>query len=414
MTPEEHRETLEDLAEGLTADVTEADERLFASLVNTTLDAAMRERIATPAVVMSAQDSVLAVHWHPEHVPLPLIRQRIEASYPAMRKSLIIPTQHNELMEYGPYTGVEVDCYSRGFNQKVQLLLHFRTERLAQAHTLKNMLAHTHAYRQSQLFDYLTTVTKPNEERLSLAAKESGSDEAVVACARACCLKLEALLERHAGDIPVDAIKNKLVRNFVDGLRPLLGNALANRVQVFLKEVKAVVKAQFPLNYFYRTTEIIEEVRGLGGGVVIPHPEQFWPILLANYDVDGYEVWNPQSQRYTEFLISVLYEKNRRRGNGERRMLVFMGDDTHMGEKTLAVSNGDSSKARREIGLQPAWDDLAISKKLIATTRSSSLNPCRTPRASARTWRPSWRACARGGWWWPPGRRSSCSSLRSF
>jgi len=77
-------------------------------------------------------------------------------------------------------------------------------------------------------------------------------------------------------------------------------------------------------------------------------------------------VWNPQSQRYTEFLISVLYEKNRRRGNGERRMLVFMGDDTHMGEKTLPVCGGaDGSKARREIGFQPAWEDLGINKKLI-------------------------------------------------
>ena len=364
MYSDPHLERLPDPAD-VTPDVTEYDERLFASLIDTSLDAEAAARIATPAVVMPAQDSVLAVHWHPEHVPLALIKQRIEASYPAARKSLIIPTQHNELMEYGPYTGVEVDCYSRGFNQKVQLLLHFRTQKLANAAVLKSMLAHTHAYRQSQLFDYLTTVTKPDEERLSLAAKESGSDEAVVAMARACCLKLAELLERNAGSMPVDAIKNKLVRNFVDGLRPLLGNALANRVQVFLKEVKAVVKAQFPLTYFYRTTEFIEEARALGGGVVIPHPEQFWPILLASYDVDGYEVWNPQSQRYTEFLISVLYEKNRRRGNGERRMLVFMGDDTHMGEKTLAVSGGDSSKARREIGLQPAWDDLVIGKKLI-------------------------------------------------
>ncbi|GAB6127203.1 hypothetical protein [Humidesulfovibrio idahonensis] len=347
----------------VTPEVTEFDERLFARLIDTKLDAKAEARILTPGAVQPAQDSVLAVHWHPEHVPLALIKRRIEASYPAMRKSLIIPTQHNELLEYGPYTGVEVDCYSRGFNQKVQLLLHFRTEKLGEAHVLKSMLAHTHAYRQSQLFDYLTTVTRPDEARLAQAAKEAGAEPELVDLARACCLKLEALMNRHAGDMPVDAIKNKLVRNFVDGLRPLLGEAAANRVQVFLKEVKAVVKAQFPLTYFYRTTEFIEEARALGGGVVIPHPEQFWPILLASYDVDGYEVWNPQSQRYTEFLISVLYEKNRRRGNGERRMLVFMGDDTHMGEKTLPVS--DPAKASREIGLQPAWDDLSIGKKLI-------------------------------------------------
>ncbi|OIO05355.1 MAG: hypothetical protein AUJ49_01430 [Desulfovibrionaceae bacterium CG1_02_65_16] len=350
----------------MTPDVTEADERLFARLTDTTLDAEAEARILTPGVVLPAQDSVLAVHWHPEHVPLALIKKRIEASFPAMRKSLIIPTQHNELLSYGPYSGVEVDCYSRGFNQKVQLLLHFRTERMSEAHVLKSMLAHTHAYRQSQLFDYVATVTRPDEARLARAARETGSDPEVVALARTCCLKLEKLMDRHAGDMPVDAIKNKLVRNFVDGLRPSLGEVTANRVQVFLKEVKAVVKEQFPLTYFYRTSEFIEEVRSLHGGVVIPHPEQFWPILLADYDVDGYEVWNPQSQRYTEFLISVLYEKNRRRGNGERRMLVFMGDDTHMGEKTLPPHGGtDPAKAGREIGLQPAWDDLSIGKKLI-------------------------------------------------
>jgi len=360
-----------DAAARLTREVTEDDERLFARLIDLRLDEDMRRRIAEPALVQPLQDSVLAVHWHPEHVPLDLIRRRIDASYPSAREKLVIPTQHNELLSYGGYTGVEVDCYSRGFNQKVQLLLHFKNERLQDATVLKSMLAHTHAYRQSQLFDYVSTVTQPNAERLALAARDAGSDEGVVEAARVCCIKLAALLDRHAADIPVDAIKNKLVRNFVDGLRPWLGQALANRVQVFLRAVKAVVKAQFPLTYFYRTSEVIEEARGLGGGVVIPHPEQFWPILLAEYDVDGYEVWNPQSQRYTEFLIQVLYEKNRRRGRGERRMLVFMGDDTHMGEKTLppVVENGEAgglpAKARREIGLQPAWDDLAIGKKLI-------------------------------------------------
>lgn len=353
-------------AKSLRPEITEADEALFARLIETRLDEAAVERILAPGVVMPAQESVLAVHWHPEHVPMELIKRRIEASYPAMRESLIIPTQHNQLMEYGPYTGVEVDCYSSGFNQKVQLLLHFSTERLKDASVLKSMLAHTHAYRSSQLFDYLHSAVTPELGRMDQAAREAGSDEGVVTTARACCQKLSDLIERHAGDMPVDAIKNKLVRNFVDGQRPVIGDALANRVQVFLKELKAIVKAQFPLSYFYRTTEFIEEARGLGGGVVIPHPEQFWPILLADYDVDGYEVWNPQSQRYTEFLISVLYEKNRRRGNFERRMLVFMGDDTHMGEKTLKRTNGtDPAKAKREIGLQPAWDDLAIGKKLI-------------------------------------------------
>ncbi|MBU1228437.1 MAG: hypothetical protein KKA55_00415 [Proteobacteria bacterium] len=349
----------------LCPEATEADERLFAAITSTGLDEAARARVVTPAVVQPAQEAVLAVHWHPEFVPMDLIRRRIEASYPAMRTRLIIPTQHNELMEYGPYSGVEVDCYSRGFNQKVQILLHFRTERLAEASALKSMLAHTLSYRSSQLFDYLRAVTGEDEAILSAAARETGAEEEIVALARVLCRKLSALVEKQRDSLAQDAFKNKLVRNFVDGHRPLLGDRLVNRVQVFLKAVKQMVKAQFPLTYFYRTTEFIEEARALGGGVVIPHPEQFWPILLAEYDVDGYEVWNPQSQRYTEFLINVLYEKNRRKAAGERRMLVFMGDDTHMGEKTLPAANGNSCKTRREIGLQPAWDDISIGKKLI-------------------------------------------------
>ncbi len=356
--------SLEDLLAAIGGGITEADEALFASITSTILDTAACARISTPAVVQPQQTSVLAVHWHPEFVPMPLIKQRIEASYPAMRTSLIIPTQHNELMEYGPYTGVEVDCYSRGFNQKVQLLLHFRTERLKNATVLRSMLAHTHAYRSSQLFDYLRCVTLPDEAKLAAAVKETGADEDLVALARAICQKLSLLLDKHAGDLAQDSLKNKLVRNFVDGLRPVLGPVITTRVQVFLKAVKAVVKQHFPLTYFYRTTEFVEETRSLGGGVVIPHPEQFWPILMADYDVDGYEVWNPQSQRYTEFLIDTLARKNRK-GWNDRRQLVFMGDDTHMGEKTLPASCSEPGKARREIGLQPAWDDLAIGKKLI-------------------------------------------------
>jgi len=42
-----------------------------------------------------------------------------------------------------------------------------------------------------------------------------------------------------------------------------------------------------------------------------------------------------------------------------------MGDDCHMSEKTKPMETQDHAKAAREIGLQPAWDDLNIRKKLI-------------------------------------------------
>jgi hypothetical protein len=169
----------------------------------------------------------------------------------------------------------------------------------------------------------------------------------------------------HGDEIPVVSIKNKLIRNFFDSLRDTYEDGLIDRVQTYLRAVKMIVKAHFSLKYFYRTSDVISEARLLGAGIVIPHPEQFWPILLADYDVDGYEIWNPESRRYTEFLISVLHEKNTGRKNGKRELLIFMGDDTHMGEKVKAPAEQDVAKASREIGVQPAWNDLMIKKSLI-------------------------------------------------
>ena len=161
------------------------------------------------------------------------------------------------------------------------------------------------------------------------------------------------------------SIKNKVLPHFFDCLRSQCGTALIERCKTFMNAVKMIVKANFPLHYFYRASEVIEEARSLGAGIVIPHPEQFWPVLLTSYDVDGVEVWNPQSHRYTNFLVSVLNEKNRRMDSSERPLLIFMGDDTHMGEKTRNPGEQHPEKAAREIGLQPAWDDLGIRKTLI-------------------------------------------------
>lgn len=346
-------------------EVTEADEAIFFRIVSEALDEEQRDRILTPARIHPRQEAVLAVHWHPEFVPMDLIRRRVAATFPRMTESLIIPTQHNELTSYNGYTGVEVDCYSVGFNQKVQLLLHFETDRVENAGVLREMLAHTFKYRSSQLFEFIRTITRPDEERLDTAAAETGANEALVRFVQAYVRKIETLLDRHVGDIPPRSIKNKLLRNFFNSLRPEYGDTLIDRVQTFLVAVKRIVKQHFPLTFFYRTREIIEEARRYNAGIVIPHPEQFWPVLLADYDVDGVEVWNPQSHRYTQFLISVLNEKNRRRGANQRPLLIFMGDDTHMGEKTLDPAVQSPEKASREIGVQPAWDDMSVRKTLI-------------------------------------------------
>lgn len=358
-------QSISPVPENIPRDITEADEKIFQTIISQELTPEDISRLQTPPRIYPRQEAVLAIHWHPEFIPLNLVIQRIHAMFPNRKEELIIPTQHNVLMSHGEYSGVEVDCYSGGFNQKVQLLIHFRNEHLENADVFKAMLAHTFNYRSSQLFDFIHTITQPVEERMTPAASETGSGKEIVEFVRIYVQKIQTLLERHESEMPRDAIKNKLLRDFFDELRPTYGDRVINRAQTFLKTVKQLVKADFPTKYFYRTEEIIEEARSLGGGIVIPHPEQFWPILLADYDVDGIEVWNPQSRRYTDFLISVLNEKNRKRRTGDAPLLMFMGDDTHMGEKRKAPALQDPKKARREIGLQPAWDDLTIRKQLI-------------------------------------------------
>ncbi|WP_462325663.1 hypothetical protein [Desulfoplanes sp.] len=354
----------------VTTEVTEADVALFLSVVSTDLEDWQIEQVLTPDEVFKRQDIVLATHWHPEFVPMDMIAKRINATFPNRSDDLIIPTQHNEIMQFGKYSGVEVDCYSSGFNQKVQFLLHFENKRVEKAHVLKSMLGHTQKYRSSQLFEFIHTITSPLEDRIEEATRETGVEDKLVEFVYIHVCKIERMIDEYWDKVPTISLKNKLLRNFFDGLRPIYGETFINRVQAYLKAVKKIVKSHFSLKYFYRATEVIEETRALGGCIVIPHPEQFWPILLAGYDVDGYEVWNPQSQRYTEFLISVVNEKNRQRSQGDRKILIFMGDDTHMGEKTRRIEQQDTAKAAREIGVQPAWDDLCVRKRLITNNVS--------------------------------------------
>ena len=367
--PVKKTEHLSLVSQEITEEITETDEQYFWEVVSTDLTEKQIEQILNPPVVFNSEKYVLAVHWHPEHIPMDLIQRRLDKCFPNRQQELIIPTQHNMLLDMNGYTGVEVDCYSAGFNQKVQLLLHFETPKVVETgHTLKKMLAHTFQYRASQLFDYIHSITAPNEERVEMAARQTGANKPLVDFVTVYVKKLESLLEKYADDIPKISTKNKVVANFFDCLRSDYDDALIDRVQNFLTSVKRQVKADFPLQYFYRTSEVIEEARGIGAGIVVPHPEQFWPILLADYDVDGIEVWNPQSQRYTNFLVSIINKKNQMIRQEKRKLLVFMGDDTHLGEKVKAPAQQRPEKVKREIGYQPSWEDLDIRKNLIRSS----------------------------------------------
>ncbi|MFP4167763.1 MAG: hypothetical protein ACLFSY_02810 [Desulfonatronovibrionaceae bacterium] len=351
--------------EKLPREISQEDERIFFSITSEELTGKQIKKIKQPEAKYPHQKVVLAAHWHPEFVSIDMAMERMRAMFPNLEKELVIPTQHNELLTYKGYSGVEVDCYSRGFNQKVQLLLHFERDKVKEASILKSMLEHTRKYRASQLFEFIRAITGDNDSKLQKAARETGAGEDVVRFTQIYVKKIEELIEKHYSTLPANSIKNKVLRNFFDSLRPVYSDQLIDRVLTFIKSIKKMVKADFNLNYFYRTSEIIEEARLHGGGIVVPHPEQFWPILLAEYDVDGYEVWNPQSQRYTDFLISVVNRKNAEKRNSQKELLIFMGDDTHMGEKAKDPAFQNKEKAGREIGYQPAWDDMHIRKKLI-------------------------------------------------
>lgn len=346
-------------------DITQEDHDIFFRVVSFHLTPEQKSRIVCPDNQFPRQTSVLAVHWHPEFIPIELISQRIDLLFPHRKNELIIPTQHNEIMGYKGFAGVEVDCYAKGFNQKVQILLHFKESNVQDGHTLKKMLQHTFKYRSSQLFDFMDTIVRPRIDRIEAAARQTGADPDLIEFVRVYVKKIETLIDQHSASLPPQAMKNKVLRNFFDLLRSQYGDPFIDRVQTYLTAVKKIVKAGFPLKYFFRTSEIIEEARSLNAGVVIPHPEQFWPVLLAGYDVDGVEVWNPQSHRYTDFLISVIQDMNAKNEKHQRKLLILMGDDTHFGEKIKDPVSQNRSKPQREIGVQPSWDDLEIGKKLI-------------------------------------------------
>jgi hypothetical protein len=345
-------------------DIHEDERQRFNVCISTDLNATQKKWITHPESVYPRQSAVLAVHWHPEFIPIELIAERLNHLYPNRQEALVIPTQHNQILAYGTHAGVEVDCYSSGFHSKVQLLIHLRKDKLEQASVFKNILKHTFTYRSSQLFNYLRALTRPDDQILQWAARETGATPEVIRLARLQARQLEILLDENYDTVPPAFIKNKLIRDYVDLLRTDHDNDLIDHAQTFLRAVKYKVKEGFPLSYFYRTSEVIEEARALGAGIVIPHPEQFWPILLADYDVDGYEVWNPQSQEYTEFLVTVLTRRNKQLNNS-RPLLVFMGDDTHFSEKVRDPETRDREKAAREIGFQPAWEDMQIQKQLL-------------------------------------------------
>jgi hypothetical protein len=340
------------------------EEELFLRVINDRISEKRLEEIECKGPVYPGVKKVMALHWHPEFVPVETALRRFKRSFPDADESLFIPTQHNEILSSGIYSGMEIDCYSAEFKRKIQLLVHFKDFNPGKYSTLVSMADRTFKYRSSQMFELLDCICRPFENTAAeAAALTSGSSNQLLKFTAVNALKFSVLFDKHRSKIAPGTVKNKLIRNYFDELGEIYEARAIRLAQIFIKEAKEEIKRRFGNSYFFNAQNVIEEARAAGAGIIVPHPEQFWPILLAGYDVDGYEVWNPQSREYTEFLIGVIGETNKS-GRSRRKLLVFMGDDTHMGEKARPPELRQPEKAGREIGHQPAWEEEEIVNKL--------------------------------------------------
>jgi hypothetical protein len=343
-------------------DISQADIEAFDLLTSVTLSPAEKELAENPDFFDFEEKLLLAVHFHPEWVPLPLIETRLSKAFPQATDRLVIPTQHNRVTSMGPWAGVEADCFSPNFGQKIQLLIHFKSSSLTKAGVFLDMMDQTYRYRAKQLMEILEALTTPGES-LRKEINNNGLDHQALDLAGFFACRLKELI--HAREVHSDdrseMLKNRLLTDFMLARKQGIDPALFGSALSVANIVKAMVKRHLNYNRFRATQEVIEEARGLGAGIVIPHPPQFWPALIDDLDVDGWEVWNPSTPNHTLFLIESLA-----RASGGRKLplLAFMGDDTHMSSKIRSNVTEDKNGRGREIGFQPPWRDPVVSAAL--------------------------------------------------
>jgi hypothetical protein len=343
------------------ADVSEADLGVFNALTSVELSGRERLLAETPQATAPGEGRLFAVHFHPEWVPPDLIERRLARSFPDAGDRLVIPTQHNQIMAMGPWAGVEADVYAPEYSEKIQLLIHLPAARLGRAAVFRSMMERTFRYRALQLLEILEALTAPDEP-MAKEIRKSGLDGASLALAGIFAARLQRLigsLDIHHS--PRSAmLKNRLLTDFMQERSGDLEPAALSGALSVVGLVKAMVKRRFDPRRFHTAREVIEEARGLGAGVVVPHPPQFWPALLDDLDVDGWEVWNPSTPKHALFLIECL---GRARGR-KRPLLAFMGDDTHMSSKIRPdVIDGQGGQLR-EIGFQPPWGSPLVADAL--------------------------------------------------
>jgi hypothetical protein len=343
------------------------DWEIFRRLTSTKLTAEERRAAVRPSMRDAKEKCLFAPHFHPEWVPMDLLDERLAKAFPAATERFAVPTQHNVITSMGPWSGVEVDVWSRPCGMKIQLLVHARAGRLEGSATFRSMVERTFRYRELQLLEILELAARPDDGTLAELAK-SGFGEGELQSAARLCARLKAMIDISgvASGPGVAMLKNRLATDYIEGKFQGRDPAGLERQLSLVNLLKSRVKARLDPARFQEADELIEEARGLGAGVVVPHPPRFWPALLAELDADGWEVWNPSTPSHAVFLTQCLA----RRGKIRRPLLAFMGDDTHMSSKIRLHMVSDKGGGDREIGFQPAWKDPATTAALKAAGQS--------------------------------------------
>ncbi|MDR2198881.1 MAG: hypothetical protein LBR53_05405 [Deltaproteobacteria bacterium] len=343
------------------------DREIFESLTSVDLAPEERIRAASPDQADETEREILALHFHPEWVPLDLIEARLKAAFPNAERRLVVPTQHNELQEMDGFAGVEADVYSSAFGQKIQLLVHLKSEKLEKAAKFQSMIKETFEYRALQLLDVLKQLQDPDEDILK-AVKKAGFHAESVEAGKYHAGKLRTLIEEGGvvGTPRAVTLKNRLLPDYIERKAEKRDAASLERLLSYAAHVKNLVKARQNPACFPEVRDLVEEARSLGAGVIVPHPPRFWPVLLDDLDVDGWEVWNSSSPDHLPFLIDCL----ERRKRIKRELLAFMGDDTHMSSKIRPNRPTGKENPSAEIGFQPPWKDERVKARLKSAGQS--------------------------------------------
>ncbi|MDR2405224.1 MAG: hypothetical protein LBE27_02520 [Deltaproteobacteria bacterium] len=360
--PPVYEEIVEDM------EIDDEDWIIFNSLTNVKLSKDEVERAIMPDQVDEGEKDILAIHFHPEWVPMNLIEERLKNAFPNAKSRMVIPTQHNLIQGLDGYAGVEADVFAPDYNLKIQLLIHLQSKKLKKATKLKSMIEQTFQYRALQLLDYLEQIVNP-DILMQKEIKKLGASLEVMEAAKFYAQKLRLMIGESviASSKRAEMLKNRLLTDFIliKGA-PVLAPPMMEKIMIYAKQVKNLVKARLNPNRFHHAKNLIEEARSHGAGIIIPHPPRFWPVMLDDLDVDGWEVWNSSTPDHTTFLIDCLTRRKKKK----RDFLAFMGDDTHMSSKIRPDISTKKGSPKSEIGFQPPWEFPDVKNALKAANQS--------------------------------------------